>query len=631
MAISATKSATTTASAYPNINYTITAYWIENSTSMSNNTSQITVKATFKTGNANFDVSGAGKLYIDWYDNKNGWQTAKASKSINSCSFNTSYSCSATFNVEHKSDGSLSGYARARWDKLVSSSYVPSDKSVSTDNKALTTIKRYPVISAGQNFTDETDSVTITYTNPSKLYPVRLKLEAGGNPDLIVRDFDKTSTSGRIDLTEAEKNTLRALTPNSNTLTVRETVRAMSGETPLSLSYKDYTMTIVNANPTMEQRQIIENNTDVISYLGSSSADTVVKNASNVTISVTPIAYKSATISSVVINHNGVNINATESSGVYSATFDVVADTTTITTTDSRGNTVSEVWEPNVIEYQKVKQNSFSFKRVNPTSSNIAFTLDSLYYQQTFGSTANVPTIRWKLDNGSWNTLSSSQYTIDTTNNKVTVNTTLNNVLSYMNSGTMYVEVSDLLSTWTNSMNVTKGIPVFEFGEDDVQVNGDLYIADTNRENKINVKDILKSSNYIVAGMTSSQQASNNTIQKLRINKIANSNGTLLTLDSSNYEVVIGAGVHNVQISGQMYIFAFSGNGARNIYIYKNNTNIARALIYIAQSYQTVGIATKAIPVQEGDRLSLMINSQGGTASISEDTATTYLFVKVID
>ena len=154
MAISASKSATTTASAYPSIDYTITAYWVENSTSTSGNTSSITVKATFKTGNANFNVSGAGKLYIDWYDNNNGWQTAKASKSINSCSFNTSYSCSATFNVEHKSDGSLSGYARARWDKLVSSSYVPSDKSVSTDNKSLTTIKRQATITSAPNFTD---------------------------------------------------------------------------------------------------------------------------------------------------------------------------------------------------------------------------------------------------------------------------------------------------------------------------------------------------------------------------------------------------------------------------------------------------------------------------------------------
>lgn len=151
------------------------------------------------------------------------------------------------------------------------------------------------------------------------------------------------------------------------------------------------------------------------------------------------------------------------------------------------------------------------------------------------------------------------------------------------------------------------------------------------KDSEGNVYPKVMGEEYIVAGMTTSQQASSNTIQKLKINKIANSNGSLLTLDTTNYEVVIGRGIHNVQISGQMYVYSFSGNGARNVYIYKNNSIMARALIYIAYSYQTVGVATKAIPVQEGDRLSLRINSQGGTASISEDTATTFLFVRVID
>lgn len=151
------------------------------------------------------------------------------------------------------------------------------------------------------------------------------------------------------------------------------------------------------------------------------------------------------------------------------------------------------------------------------------------------------------------------------------------------------------------------------------------------KDSEGNVYPKVMGEEYIVAGMTTSQQASSNTIQKLKINTIVYSNGSLLTLDTTNNEVVIGRGIHNVQISGQMYEYAFSGNGVRNIYIYKNNSIMARALIYIANPYQTVGIATKAIPVQEGDRLSLRINSQGGTASISEDTATTYLFVRVID
>lgn len=575
MAISASKSATTTASAYPSVDYTITAYWVENSTSTSGNTSSITIKATFKTGNANFNVSGAGKLYIDWYDNKNGWQTAKASKSINSCSFNTSYSCSATFNVEHKSDGSLSGYARARWDKLASSSYVPSDKSVSTDNKALTTIKRKATITSAPNFTDE-DNPTISYSNPAgnsvSTLQASIYMPNGTTGLAYYRDIPKTGTQYQFELTNEERERLRNNCTTANSRTVRFYVRTILGGTTYT-DILEKTLTIVNANPTMTYTKV-ENNTNVISYLGSSSADTVIKNASNVTISVTPTAYKSATISSVIINHNGVNYTATENEGVYSATFNVVADTATITTIDSRGNTVSEIWEPNVIEYQKVKQNSFSFKRVNPTSSDITFTLDSVYYQKTFGSTANVPTIRWKLDDGSWNTLSSSQYTIDTTNNKITVNTTLNNVLSYMNSGTFYVEVSDLFSSWTNSMNVTKGIPVFEYGEDDVQVNGDLYIADTNRENKINVgKKIEK--NIITAYFTSNYTLpATSTYYKLPINS-NKAVGTKLTLNTTNHNIVIGSGISKIKVSAKVCFNSIASSGDKWLTIYKNNESVS--------------------------------------------------------
>lgn len=615
MAISASKSATTTASAYPSVDYTITAYWVENSTSTSGNTSSITVKATFKTGNANFNVSGAGKLYIDWYDNKNGWQTAKASKSINSCSFNTSYSCSATFNVEHKSDGSLSGYARARWDKLASSSYVPSDKSVSTDNKALTTIKRQATITSAPNFTDE-DNPTINYSNPAgnsvSTLQASIYMPNGATGLAYYRDIPKTGTQYRFDLTNEERERLRNNCTTSNSTKVRFYIRTVIGGSDLRNSVEK-TLTIVNANPTMECTEL-ENNSDVISYLGSSSADTVVKNASNVTISVTPIAYKSATISSVIINHNGVNINAVESEGVYRATFDVVADTATITTIDSRGNTVSEVWEPNVIEYQKVKQNSFSFKRVNPTSSDITFTLDSVYYQQTFGSTANVPTIKWKLNDGSWNTLTSSQYTIDTTNNKVTVNTTLNNVLSYMNNGTFYVEVSDLLSTWTNSMNVTKGIPVFEYGEDDVQVNGDFYIADTNRENKINVGEKLEK-NIITAYFTSNYTLSTTgAYLKLPINSSV-SVGTKLTLDTTNHNIVIGSGVSKIKISAKCSFNSVSATGVKWLTIFRTsgggestlstnpNTLSARGMVYSTDTLAEV---------QEGDTLHLSVYGVSG-------------------
>ena len=139
------------------------------------------------------------------------------------------------------------------------------------------------------------------------------------------------------------------------------------------------------------------------------------------------------------------------------------------------------------------KFNQYSFKRYNPTSSDIVFNAKIKYKQTTFKNTANVPTIKWKVgEQGTLNTISSSDYTIDTTNDTITItNLVLSNVLSYQNSEKMYLYVNDLLTEDTEYTLVTKGIPTFDAGEHDFQVNGDLFVADTNRQNPVNILDAI--------------------------------------------------------------------------------------------------------------------------------------------
>jgi len=107
----------------------------------------------------------------------------------------------------------------------------------------LTKINRYPVLNSGSNFTDRTNPVfNITAYGT---YPLKVKLEAGGNSNLVTRNLSGTgSQTYTLELTAAERKTLRDLSPDGKTLAVRETVCAMSGNTELSWSYKDYTMTI---------------------------------------------------------------------------------------------------------------------------------------------------------------------------------------------------------------------------------------------------------------------------------------------------------------------------------------------------------------------------------------------------
>lgn len=141
------------------------------------------------------------------------------------------------YTASHNSDGSgstnVSGYFN---------SYIGNWSLSGT--LGLTKINRYPVLNSGSNFTDRTNPVfNITAYGT---YPLRVKLEAGGNTQLITRDLSsRNSQTYTLELTNEERKTLRRLSPDGKTLAVRETVCAMSGNTELNSSYKDYTMTIV--------------------------------------------------------------------------------------------------------------------------------------------------------------------------------------------------------------------------------------------------------------------------------------------------------------------------------------------------------------------------------------------------
>ena len=224
--------------------YTLNASFWENSTSTPNNTSNITCKATLTSQGAAWSSSYNSTLTIYWHDNRENYDRYVASINLSSLGINASAAAQGTINVTHNSDGNLSGYAYAYFTKGGTSSYTPNSGGVTNNWTALTKINRYPVLSSGMNFTDRTNP-TLGITAYGT-YPIRVKLEAGGNSSLVTRDLtSKNSQSYTIQLTDAERKLLRSKSTNGKTVVVRETVCAMNGNTELSWSYGDYIMNIV--------------------------------------------------------------------------------------------------------------------------------------------------------------------------------------------------------------------------------------------------------------------------------------------------------------------------------------------------------------------------------------------------
>ena len=356
------------------------------------------------------------------------------------------------------------------------------------------------------NGTDIEGDFSATYQNYVSSYTQKLRISIPQVQELMKIDNYTNGQVVQLNQTSIDyiKNYMN--TNGVSTVKIEGAIETWSGNTRISQLADEQRRVNVcsfsDANPTLTYTKQ-ETNANVISVLGTNSADTVIKNVSKINFVVTPVAKKGATISSVTITHD--NIPYTKRTSPYEFQINVKNNTFNIVATDVRKlSSETTVVRPTLINYETVLINSFNFIRQNPTSPDLYLNADIRYYQQTFNQTVNVPTIQWQcvekgqdLDPNGWNTLSSSDYAIDTTNNKITIPATgthlsLTNVISYKKEGELYLKVNDLLTEYSNHMAVIKGIPTMDLGEHDLCVNGELYIADEDRENKFNVKDLGK-------------------------------------------------------------------------------------------------------------------------------------------
>jgi hypothetical protein len=352
-------------------------------------------------------------------------------------------------------------------------------------------INRYATITSAPDFNDEANP-TINYSNPGGNNVSSLQAgifnTSGNTAYANYRDVGKTGSSYTFNLTTAERNALRNATPNSNTLQVKFYLKTVVGSNTFYQSVQK-TMTIVNGNPTFTHSEV-ETNTVVSNALGSTSASTIVKNLSKVKFTITPSAKKGASISKVELTHSGST--SSDTSSPYEFTITPTSNSFVVKTTDSRGNSTSTTITKTLLNYEPVKILSFSFRRTNPTSSNILINLEATYWNTNVGSVTNAPVVKWKMNDGTQTTIPSSSVTIDNTNHRIRIsNYTLSNQLVYTSGATFYIYVNDAYSSTSNSTNVTKGIPVLDLGDDEVQVNGDFIIADTSENNMYKLNNIV--------------------------------------------------------------------------------------------------------------------------------------------
>ena len=472
MALSGTKKGTVTQ------NSSHFEYWLSWSATQDkvNNESTITVKHYWKkTGSKIFDSTTTRRygIVIDgepFEGEKRMDYSPWADKNIST----------ATHTVKHNEDGTksltISTYANGR-----AGEHGPSSSSAeSGDCKASVTIELDQIPRAAQllnatNFTDEAGS-TVTYDNPAgTLADVQVGIfdTAGSKSYAAYRSVSQTGTSYTFSLTEAEKQKLIADIPDGkNTMYVNIYMKTyIDGVIAEDPRYLTRIFTVVNSTP-----EITYSVKDVGSASTALTKDSsvMIKGFNYIAASMTPTYKKYATAKAQTITNGSTTVSGTSTNFNNAESNKFV-----FYVKDRFGNEVSKTATMTLVDYVKLTCN---ISRDTPTADGkLAFTISGNYFNNTFGSKGvqNELTLKWCIKEndgayGSWNT-------ITPTKSGNTYNAVVNLTgLNYQSTYSIKAIATDSINTsGVTAERVTKSTPVFNWGEDNFDINVPLTVNGT--------------------------------------------------------------------------------------------------------------------------------------------------------
>ena len=141
----------------------------------------------------------------------------------------------------------------------------------------------------------------------------------------------------------------------------------------------------------------------------------------------------------------------------------IEADAVTFDATDSRGYTTSVTLPVDLVPYVKLTCRA-STARETPTGDKVMLYISGSWYNGSFGSAANTLTLEYKVDGASaW-----TEVTPTLTGNTYSAQVELTGV-SYNETHTLSVAAADKLSTVQVSDTIKRGVPVFDWGEEDFE------------------------------------------------------------------------------------------------------------------------------------------------------------------
>ena len=322
--------------------YTMSVSWSEGSTNIANNTTVISASGSFAGANISFDSWQTYYLRLYWHDNNNNTDTLFAT-SAGFTSAGRSYgtkSVSGKITVTHKSDGSLSGYVKLRFDAPgTSGGWSPGTTDLNTDWTACTTIARASSITVSGSQLGSGVSATIDRKSESFTHKIEYKFvesawtTASSNATTSTSFTPPVSLATQIPSAEVGALTVRVTTFNGSTQIGNPVTKSINLKVPTN---------IVPSLSGLTQSRI-DNGVP-------SSWGVYVKGKSQVKITASGASgIHGSTIVGYSISGPGLSVNA--SSGTSEVLSSTGTLTYTCTVTDSRGRTASKSVSINVVDY----------------------------------------------------------------------------------------------------------------------------------------------------------------------------------------------------------------------------------------------------------------------------------------
>lgn len=360
--------------------------------------------------------------------------------------------------IKHNSDGKKSFTASVKAAIYAASVNCTGSKSFTLDRVGKGVITKAP------DFNDE-ENPTIEYTNPlgDSVESLQAAISfTGEDVDIAYRDIPKTGTSYTFELTEEERDILRAGTKDSNTRQVYFYIRTIRDA--FYYHYKPVNFTVINANPIVAIPSIMDINEETIALTG--DRNTYIRYHNRVIATVQGIEQKGAEIVERRLEYNGI----TKVNTMLDIT-NAESNVFNFTVIDSRGNSASKTVIAPMIDYVKPTINIDETELMDTTGA-YELKCSGNYFNDTFGYTeaaaANSLTVmyRYKLKDGEWNEWETIAATVEEGEYKYDASTTITG-LNYRSTYIVQCQIIDKLNTVLSAEITVRSLPVFHWGEND--------------------------------------------------------------------------------------------------------------------------------------------------------------------